>query len=134
MPDCRASGWRNLGRAHTRYRAALKLNLSEVPVIYAKDLDEAKARAFRLADNKVGDLSTFDNRLLLSELDAIAELDPNVFTGFEVGELFDGELDEKDNEVTTEEKEGTLYKLILKTRDKERAERFLADFKAEEGL
>lgn len=56
---------------HTRYRAALKLGLTEVPVIYASDLDDVKARAFRLADNKVAELAEWDLESLKIELGEI---------------------------------------------------------------
>jgi ParB-like chromosome segregation protein Spo0J len=36
---------------HTRYKAALKLGLAEVPVHVAAGLSPAQAKAYRLADN-----------------------------------------------------------------------------------
>ncbi len=57
---------------HTRYKAAQKLALKELPVIMVDDLNEEEVKAFRLADNKTGELSTWDWGLLeeeLSELD-----------------------------------------------------------------
>ena len=42
---------------HTRYKAAQKLGLETAPVVVADDLDEEKARAYRLADNKTGELA-----------------------------------------------------------------------------
>ena len=42
---------------HTRYKAAKKLKLTEVPCIVADDLTEEQVKAFRLADNKVGELA-----------------------------------------------------------------------------
>ena len=38
---------------HTRYKAAKKLKMDEVPCIVADDLTEEQVKAFRLADNKV---------------------------------------------------------------------------------
>lgn len=40
---------------HTRYKAAKKLGLNEVPVIVADDLTDEQIKAFRLADNKTGE-------------------------------------------------------------------------------
>ena len=57
---------------HTRYRAADKLGLKEVPCIVADDLTEEQVKAFRLADNKVGELAKWDNGLLAVELDELA--------------------------------------------------------------
>lgn len=45
---------------HTRLKAAKLLNLDEVPVIVADDLSKEQVKAFRLADNKVGELSFWD--------------------------------------------------------------------------
>lgn len=42
---------------HTRLKAAKELGLSEVPCVMADDLDEEQIKAFRLADNKVSELS-----------------------------------------------------------------------------
>lgn len=37
---------------HTRHKAALKLGLTEVPVVYAVNLTDEQVKAYRLADNK----------------------------------------------------------------------------------
>ncbi|HGM8965131.1 TPA: ParB N-terminal domain-containing protein, partial [Streptococcus pyogenes] len=49
---------------HTRYKAAQKLGLETVPVIVADDLSEEQIKAFRLADNKVGEIAVWDLDLL----------------------------------------------------------------------
>lgn len=64
---------------HTRYKAAKKLGLKEVPVIIADDLTEEQVKAFRLADNKVGELATWDADLLGEELSDILDLDMEDF-------------------------------------------------------
>lgn len=46
---------------HTRYKAALKLGLEEVPVHVALRLSSAQAKAYRLADNQTTTLSQFDD-------------------------------------------------------------------------
>lgn len=53
---------------HTRYKAALELGLTEVPCIIADDLTEEQIKAFRLADNKVGEKSSWNFDLLDEEL------------------------------------------------------------------
>ena len=58
---------------HTRLLAAKSLGMSEVPCIMADDLTDDQIRAFRLADNKVGEFAEWDLDLLGGELDAIAE-------------------------------------------------------------
>lgn len=45
---------------HTRVKAARKLRQKSVPCIVADDLSEAKVKAFRIADNKVGEASEWD--------------------------------------------------------------------------
>ena len=40
---------------HTRWQAAKQLGLETVPVIVASDLSDAKAKAFRIMDNKSAD-------------------------------------------------------------------------------
>lgn len=72
---------------HTRREAALRLNLEEVPVIVADDLTEDQVRAFRLADNKVSELATWDEDALQAELDALtaADFDLSDF-GFDIDE------------------------------------------------
>ena len=60
---------------HTRYKAAQKLGLQTVPCIVADDLTDEQVKAFRLADNKVGELATWDLDALKVELDNIGEID-----------------------------------------------------------
>ena len=60
---------------HTRYKAAKKLGLQKVPCIVADDLTDEQVKAFRLADNKVGELATWDLDTLKVELDNIGEID-----------------------------------------------------------
>lgn len=52
---------------HTRLKAAKKLGLETVPVVYA-DLEEEKAKAYRLADNKTGEIAEWDLGMLEIEL------------------------------------------------------------------
>lgn len=56
---------------HTRYKAANELGLKEVPVILADDLTEDQIKAFRIADNKVGEKAGWDLDKLKLELDDI---------------------------------------------------------------
>lgn len=58
---------------HARYKAALKLGLKKVPVIRRADLSEIQVRAFRLADNKTGELARWDYDLLGSELSSLKD-------------------------------------------------------------
>ena len=56
---------------HTRLKAAKKLGLETVPVIEATDLTDAQVKAFRLADNKVGELAAWDFEKLDLEMQDI---------------------------------------------------------------
>lgn len=67
---------------HTRVKACEKLGIKEIPCIYADDLTEEQVKAFRLADNKVGEIADWDLDLLNNELDDI-ELDMSEFGFFE---------------------------------------------------
>jgi DNA modification methylase len=73
---------------HTRYKAALKLGLTEVPVHVAIGLSPAQARAYRIADNQTAQLSTWDDDKLPLELAGLQEMgfDLNL-TGFGADEL-----------------------------------------------
>lgn len=67
---------------HTRYKAAKKLRLKEVPVVVAENLTEEQVKAYRLADNKTGELAGWDFSALEEELAAISEIDMSAF-GFD---------------------------------------------------
>jgi DNA modification methylase len=53
---------------HTRWKAAKKMGMAQVPVHVAADLTEAQARAYRIADNQTADLSDWDMAKLPLEL------------------------------------------------------------------
>ncbi len=53
---------------HTRYKAALKLGLAEVPVHIARDLEPEAVKAYRIADNRTGENATWDFDLLPIEI------------------------------------------------------------------
>ena len=84
---------------HTRYKAAQSLGMSEIPCIVADDLTEEQIKAFRLADNKVGEFAEWDFDLLADELQDISDIDMSELedlqnmdfdislTGFEMPEI-----------------------------------------------
>ena len=75
---------------HCRYEASLLLGITEVPTICLDHLTPEQARAFMIADNRLSELSTWDDRLLaeqFKELSLIA-LDFEIeVTGFDMGEI-----------------------------------------------
>ena len=86
---------------HTRFKAAKKLMMKEVPCVIADDLSEEQIAAFRLADNKVAEKADWDYELLEEELDEIFNFDMGDF-GFEF-------VDEEKNKKSTQKRvEGIL--------------------------
>lgn len=67
---------------HTRYKAAKRLKMKEVPTIIADDLTDEQVKAFRLADNKVAEKSEWDFDLLPLEINDIVNIDMGTF-GFD---------------------------------------------------
>ena len=53
---------------HTRWKAAQKLGLAKAPVHVAKDLSPQQIKAYRIADNKSGELAEWDFDILPIEL------------------------------------------------------------------
>ncbi len=69
---------------HTRFEAAKRLGLDLVPVHVADGLTEQQVKAYRIADNRVGQEAEWDYDLLKLELE---ELDNPELTGFDEDEL-----------------------------------------------
>lgn len=67
---------------HTRYKAAKKLGMDKVPVVVADKLTDEQVKAYRLADNKTGELTDWDPEQLDIELGDILDLDMSDF-GFD---------------------------------------------------
>lgn len=70
---------------HTRLKAAEKLGLKEIPCVRAGELTPQQVKAYRLADNKTTELSTWDFTKLEEEMAQIMETDMESF-GFELAE------------------------------------------------
>ena len=64
---------------HTRVKAAQKLGMETVPCIIADDLTPEEIKAFRLADNKTGELAGWDFAKLEEELAALDGFDMSAF-------------------------------------------------------
>jgi DNA modification methylase len=78
---------------HTRYKAALKLGLEKVPVHIAKDLTPEQIKAYRIADNKVAEASTWNFDLLPLELADLQKANYDLgllgFDAIELAQLLD---------------------------------------------
>lgn len=73
---------------HTRYKAALQLGYAEVPVIVASHLSAAKVKAYRLADNRTHDETTWDDELLGLEFADLKLDDIDLqLTGFDLPQI-----------------------------------------------
>ena len=98
---------------HTRYKAAKKLGIEDIPCIVADDLTEEQVRAYRLADNKTNELAEWDFQLLEQELDGL-EMDMEQF-GFEMPDFtIENEVVEDEPPEPPEEpkaKLGDIYQL-----------------------
>lgn len=100
---------------HTRYKAAKKLKCDTVPVVVADDLTEDQVKAYRLADNKTGELAEWDMPILNEELADLADFDMAQF-GFDAilqEEAQEAEEDDYEVELTEEPKAkpGDIYQL-----------------------
>ena len=102
---------------HTRYKAAKKLGIKEVPCVIIDDLTDEEVRAYRLADNKVAEKATWNKELLAEELASLGDMDMTLF-GFDESDFKDdfqeddfnveeelGKIDEPTSE------QGDIYKL-----------------------
>lgn len=73
---------------HGRVLAATRLGLTEAPVIVLGHLSEAQRRAYRIADNKLTELGSWDQALLSGELQSLLADDFDLsLVGFSDGEL-----------------------------------------------
>jgi len=75
---------------HTRWKAAKMLGLAEVPV-HVADLTPEQAKAYRIADNRLNEIATWDAELLPGELIELKDLGIDLamlgFSAEELGEI-----------------------------------------------
>ena len=73
---------------HTRMEAAITLGMTEVPVHVADNLTEDEIRAYRIADNKTGELTNWEDARLTQEIEALLEADMSLIDmGFDEAAL-----------------------------------------------
>lgn len=93
---------------HTRFKAAQELGITEAPCIIADDLTEEQIKAFRLADNKVGEIAQWDMGKLELEMEEL-NLDMADFGFIELADLdvdeFFEDAEPKEEAEPEEEKE-----------------------------
>ena len=80
---------RTIIAGHARIEAARRLGVAEVPVVVAREWSNAQVRAYRLADNRLAELATWDGEILAIELSALVELDEVLIEvlGWETAEI-----------------------------------------------
>jgi len=87
---------------HGRVQAADSIGMLEVPCIRADNLSEEQVKAFRIADNRLQDLSYFDESKVVSELQDLMDVEfPIWLTGFDDFngmEIADFDVDEETEE------------------------------------
>ena len=122
---------------HTRLMAAQQLGLMEIPVTVADWLTDEQAKAYRLADNKIAELSEWDFEKLAEEIKAtsgidfselgfseielfglLGEFEPEAF-GDEEGyeDVGTAQLKAKSVTITFEDNEGEALRILLKTEE-----------------
>ena len=73
---------------HTRHRSAKLLGLKEVPCVIAEDLTPEQIQAYRIADNKTGEIAEWNFDLLPLEIRELQEADFDLsLLGFDSEEL-----------------------------------------------
>ena len=94
---------------HGRREAALRLNMSSVPVVFADHLDENQIKASRIADNKLALNAGWDDELLAVELGELNAADFDMaLIGFDAAGLALAMGLEADFEAGSEEDQGKL--------------------------
>ena len=104
---------------HTRYKAAQELGLKTVPVVIASNLNEEQVKAYRLADNRTNELATWNEAMLIDEIEQIEDIDMTLFGfgdididgGESLDEVTEDDFEEDDVEDTHDVKEGDIWQL-----------------------
>lgn len=98
---------------HTRLLASKKLKLKKVPIAIA-DLTKSQAKAYRLADNRTNEDSSWNEELLKGELlDLEGLLNSTGFDDSELEKLLDDPEPEDDAEVVFSEEIGETNNYIV---------------------
>lgn len=107
---------------HTRYKAARRLKMAKVPCIMADDLSEDQIRAFRLADNKVAEMSTWDYDRLEQEFMLLDPLEFDIadFGFFPNYDTDDDEEDDDENEASGSGNQRFIVQIECKSLNEQR--------------
>jgi ParB-like chromosome segregation protein Spo0J len=80
----------NISAGHGRLLACQLLGITEVPTLCLEHLSDAQIRVFMIADNRLTEIASWDDRLLAEQLKELSLLDLDFsleLTGFEMGEI-----------------------------------------------
>jgi hypothetical protein len=80
----------NVIAGHGRLLACPQLGITEVPSVCLDHLTPSQIRAFMIADNRLTEIATWDDRLIAEQLRDLSLLDLEFsieVTGFEIGEI-----------------------------------------------
>lgn len=122
MESIKAFGFRNpilvdadrvIIAGHTRREASILAGLELVPYIIAYDLTPEQVQAYRIADNKLAELSSWDEEMLKEELFSLQDVDFPLevmgFTEMDLMGLFEEEEDpDEEEDEAPKEKKTTL--------------------------
>ncbi|HUU44366.1 MAG TPA: DNA modification methylase [Acidobacteriota bacterium] len=92
----------NIAAGHTRLKAAIKLGLTEVPVIRVPGLVGSRFTGFAIADNKTAEIAEWDTELLnklVAELNLEVDFDLSAlgYTDKELTDILDAGLEDDDD-------------------------------------
>ena len=93
---------------HTRLKAAMKLGITEIPILRVDNLSNEQIAAFRIMDNKSSEKASWDYEVLKAEFTDLKEagVDLNL-TGFEELEI-NSVFEDSNNDANEIEKLGNL--------------------------
>lgn len=99
----------NVIAGHGRIEAAKRLNLDKLPTISVSGLTETEKQAYIIADNRLGEIAAWDNRLIAEELKSLKESDFNTeVTGFSVDDIDFSFLEDKAEKGNDDEVKKTI--------------------------
>lgn len=97
---------------HTRREASILAGVEQVPYMIMDNLTPEQVKAYRIADNKLSELSSWDEEALRAELYELEELDYPLevmgFTEMDIKDLFVEDEPEAEKEKKPKEEKTTL--------------------------
>lgn len=111
----------------TRYKAAKKLNLTSVPITVATNLTPTMAKQYRIADNRVGEYSDWDDDKLASEFEELGKVEDGLdhlgFSQDDIDDLISN--DDTDNLPESVKKNDAQFLIKINCKDaKDQSEKF----------